>query len=323
MVCFISTRIQGRPQMKNKMHLMIFYADGRSGHVPLDIFRSLKVVMVLVVALFIFSTGITFYNYYRLSGLKNNYTQTLHSLSLEKPAVQQQITKLKDFEEKISFFLSGAITDYSRMGKTALGQPSDLGMGGGEEGLVVVEEIIPRQELEEPEIASIPLNLYESEDAGIHLAQLKKRLEDLAVLAVKKKNRLDYTPSVRPAQGYISSKFGWRRSPFTGRRHYHRGIDIVNKIGTPVKATASGRVYFVGTKIFWGNSIFIEHIDGMLSKFGHLSMFEVDNGDSVRRGDIIGYMGMSGRSTGPHLHYQIEIGDQALDPMRFILEDYN
>ena len=302
---------------------MIFYADGRSGHVPLDIFRSLKGLLVVVVALFISGTAITFYNYYRLSGLKNNYTQTLHNLSLEKSVVHQQIKKLKDFEEKISFFLSGAITDYSRMDKTALGQPSNLGMGGGEEDPMVVEEIIPQQELEESEIASFPLNLYESEDAGIHVAQLKKRLEDLAVLAVRKKTRLDYTPSVRPAQGYISSKFGWRRSPFTGRRHYHRGIDIVNKIGTPVKATASGQVYFVGTETFWGNSIFIRHIDGMVSKFGHLSMFEVADGDSVRRGDIIGYLGMSGRSTGPHLHYQIEIGDRALDPMRFILEDYD
>ncbi len=302
---------------------MIFYADGRSGHIPVDIFRALKVVLVVVVALFISGTGITFYNYYRLSGLKNTYTQTLHNLSLEKPAVHQQIKKLKDFEEKISFFLSGTITDFSNMGKTAVGQTSDLGMGGGEEDLMVIEETISRQELEEPEIASFLLNMYESEDAGMHVAQLKERLEELAVLAVKKKTRLDYTPSVRPAQGYTSSKFGWRRSPFTGRRHYHRGIDIVNKIGTPVKATASGQVYFAGKETFWGNSIFIKHIDGMVSKFGHLSMFEVAKGDSVRRGDIIGYLGMSGRSTGPHLHYQIEIGSQAIDPMRFILEDYD
>ena len=309
--------------MKNKMHLMIFYADGRSGHIPVDIFRALKAVLAVVVALFISGTGITFYNYYRLSSFKNTYTQTFHNLSLEKSTVYQQIKKLKDFEEKISFFLSGAITDYSHMSKTAVGQPSNLGMGGGEEDLMVIEEIISRQELEEPEIASFPLNLYESEDAGIHVAQLKERLEELAVLAVKKKTRLDYTPSVQPAQGYISSKFGWRRSPFTGRRHYHRGIDIVNKIGTPVKATASGYVYFVGKEEFWGNSIYIKHINGMVSKFGHLSMSEVAKGDSVRRGDIIGRLGMSGRSTGPHLHYQIEIGDRAIDPMLFILEYYN
>lgn len=306
--------------MRNKINLMIFYADGRSRNVPLDIIGTLRVVLVMAVALFVTGTGITFYNYYRLSGLKDNYTQTLHNLSLEKPGVLQQIKKLQDFEEKISFFLSGAVADYGITGE-AMGQPEDVGMGDSEDEAALDEEIIPREEMSESEIASFSVNLFESEEAGVHVARLKKRLEELSNLAIKKKTRLDYTPSVRPVNGYISSTFGWRRSPFTGRRHYHRGIDIVNKIGTPVKATASGKVFFVGQEEFWGNTVFIKHIDGMISKFGHLSSFEVSRGDSVHRGDVIGYLGMSGRSTGPHLHYQIEIGDQAVNPMQFILED--
>jgi murein DD-endopeptidase MepM/ murein hydrolase activator NlpD len=309
--------------MKNKMNLMIFYADGRSRNIPFDVFRLLKVALVVVAALFISGTAVTFYNYYHLNGLKKHYTQTLQNLAFEKDALTQQIRKLKDFEEKISFFLSGAITDYGNTGEAAMGQPEDVGMGGGEDEASLDEEIISRKRLVEPDIPDFSLDSYESENAWNHISLLKERLEELAVLAVKKKNRLDFTPSIRPTPGYISSTFGWRRSPFTGKRHYHRGIDIVNKIGTPVKATASGKVYFVGQEKFWGNTVFIKHIDGMISKFGHLSSFEVSAGDSVHRGDIIGYLGMSGRSTGPHLHYQIEIVDQALNPMMFILEEYD
>ena len=209
---------------------MIFYADGRSRNIPLDVFRALKVILVLVVVLFISGTGITFYNYYRLSGLKGTYTQTLHNLSLEKPSLQQRIKKLRDFEEKISFFLSGAITDYDNTG-AAVGQPEDVGMGEGEDEQLLDEEIILRSEMAEPELTTLSLNLYESADAGKPVTKLKKRLEELAVLAVKKKRRLDFTPSTRPVSGYISSNFGWRRSPFTGRRHYHRGIDIVADSG--------------------------------------------------------------------------------------------
>ena len=307
--------------MKNKINLMIFYADGRSRNIPFDVSRTLKISLVAVVALFFSGTGLTLYNYYRLSSLKRAYAQTLHDVTMEKPALGQRIRKLKDFEEKISFFLSGAVTDYGQENAAAMGQPSDIGMGSVESE-PLEDEVVSQDVLEKSVITSFSLNTDESEDTGMDVAQLKDRLEKLAILAVKKKTRLDYTPSVRPVQGYISSTFGWRRSPFTGRRHYHRGIDIVNRIGTPVKATASGQVIFVGKEDFWGNSIFIKHINGMISKFGHLSSYEVAAGDSIHRGDIIGYVGMSGRSTGPHLHYQIEIAEQAVNPIQFIIEDY-
>lgn len=308
--------------MNNKMNLIIFYADGRSRNIPLNVFRLFRVALMTVAVLFISGTAVTFYNYYHLNGLKNKYTKTMQNLALEKSALTQQIKKLKDFEEKISFFLSGAITDYGNTGEAAMGQPEDEGTGSVDDEVLLDEEIVSRTRPVEPEIPDFSLDFYESENAGQYITHLKERLEELAVLADKKKTRLDFTPSVRPTPGYISSTFGWRRSPFTGKRHYHRGIDIVNKIGTPVKATASGKVYFVGQEQFWGNTVFIKHIDGMVSKFGHLSSFEVSAGDSVHRGDVIGYLGMSGRSTGPHLHYQIEIVDKAINPMMFILEEY-
>jgi len=110
-------------------------------------------------------------------------------------------------------------------------------------------------------------------------------------------------------------------SPFTGKRHFHRGIDLVNKIGTPVKATAAGRVIFAGKEVYWGNVIFIEHRDGIVSKYGHLSEIKVRRGDKVGRGDLIALIGMSGRTTGPHLHYQIEINNKAADPTKFVIEE--
>ncbi|MEA2062729.1 MAG: M23 family metallopeptidase [Gemmatimonadota bacterium] len=291
---------------------MIFHADGSSRNVSLDFFKVLRLTFAVLVVAFISVTVITCYNYLGLMNIKSSYTQTMQNQSLEKLTLNQRISRIENFEEKISFFLSGAITSQA-------GVEERLAMGDGEgeeEG-----DVLSRETLEEPELTGLSSKKDETGDVGMRAARLRVSLEHLALKAVKEKKRLDFTPSVRPVQGYTSSGFGMRRSPFTSRMHFHRGVDIVNKIGTPVRATATGEVIFAGKQKFWGNSVFIKHINGMVSKFGHLKSYSVSRGDKVIRGDLIGEMGMSGRSTGPHLHYQIEIGEQAVDPMQFIIDE--
>jgi len=301
--------------MKNRMHLMIFFADGRSRTLGLDLIPTIKVTLLLLsIAFFIGSTVIA-YNFYILSSVRSSYTQTMQNLTIEQQNVKKRLVELENFEEKISFFL-GVLPENDNSASKVRYQG---GMGGGEELETIsaggLESMVEEDSYEFSSIS------HENEKTDERVNRLKKRLEELAYLALQEKKRLDYTPSILPAQGYMTSRFGWRMSPFTGKRHFHRGIDLVNKIGTPVKATAAGRVIFAGKEVYWGNVIFIEHRDGIVSKYGHLSEIKVRRGDKVGRGDLIALIGMSGRTTGPHLHYQIEINNKAADPTKFVIEE--
>jgi murein DD-endopeptidase MepM/ murein hydrolase activator NlpD len=239
----------------------------------------------------------------------------MQEMATEESQVKEQLVSLEDFEEKVSFYLGGVLEDQD---STVSG-----GMGGGEEFDVVVENDL--ESASESSILQFNIHKnYETQSADQRVARLKERLNELADLALVEKKRLDYTPSIMPVPGYMTSRFGWRHSPFTGQRHFHRGVDVVNKLGTPIKATANGKVIFAGKKEFWGNTVWIAHRDGIVTKYGHMSEYSVKKGEQVERGELIGKIGMSGRTTGPHLHYQIEKDDKATDPMQFIIdESYN
>ncbi|MEA3432887.1 MAG: M23 family metallopeptidase [candidate division WOR-3 bacterium] len=144
-------------------------------------------------------------------------------------------------------------------------------------------------------------------------------LSDLELNLARSRKQLEHTPSIMPTWGRITSGFGWRRDPFTGRRSFHNGIDIANKKGTPVVATASGEVIYVGRMGHLGTCVKIKHGYGYISLFGHLETAAVKTGDNVERGNIIGYLGNSGRSTGPHLHYTIMKYGRDVNPLNYIL----
>lgn len=135
-----------------------------------------------------------------------------------------------------------------------------------------------------------------------------------------KRNLLAATPSLRPAKGWISSDFGYRVSPFTGRREFHKGLDIANRKGTPVIAPADGVVTYSGNKWLMGNMITIDHGYGVVTRYGHISELLKKKGERVKRGEIIAKMGNTGRSTGPHVHYGVRLNGVPVDPMKYILD---
>ena len=130
------------------------------------------------------------------------------------------------------------------------------------------------------------------------------------------------TPSIWPVRGYLSAGFGNRIDPFTGLRDFHPGIDISTPIGTKVVVPANGVVVFTGVKGGYGNAIVIDHGYGVMTRYAHLDGFNVHPGQRVKRGDVIGFVGNSGRSTAPHLHYEVWVSDQMQNPIRFILDEY-
>lgn len=133
------------------------------------------------------------------------------------------------------------------------------------------------------------------------------------------KDLLLSTPSIWPTKGYLTSGFGWRRSPFSGASAMHKGLDIANRVGTPVSAPARGAVTFSGADGAYGISVTISHGVGIVTRYAHLSKALVKVGDYVQRGEVIGAVGNTGRSTGPHLHYEVIVNNTPVDPMRYIL----
>jgi murein DD-endopeptidase MepM/ murein hydrolase activator NlpD len=133
---------------------------------------------------------------------------------------------------------------------------------------------------------------------------------------------LEHTPTLRPlVGGYISSGFGVRRDPFTKRVEAHAGVDITQERGTPVDATAEGQVIYAGQYYSYGKFVVIDHGFGYQTAYGHLSAINVRLGQYVDKGQAIGAVGSTGRSTGPHLHYEVRVNGQPVDPTDYFFED--
>jgi murein DD-endopeptidase MepM/ murein hydrolase activator NlpD len=129
-----------------------------------------------------------------------------------------------------------------------------------------------------------------------------------------------YTPSIWPVDGKLESGFGGRRNPFgSGSYEFHSGQDIDAPWGAPVIAGASGRVSFVGWQNGYGQVVVIDHGGGLTTRYGHLSHIDVSQGQMVERGEFLGKVGSTGRSTGPHLHYEVRINDEPVNPRQYLL----
>jgi murein DD-endopeptidase MepM/ murein hydrolase activator NlpD len=146
-------------------------------------------------------------------------------------------------------------------------------------------------------------------------AKLEEFYRDQSVL-------LSSTPSIWPVRGYLSASFGNRIDPFTGQKDFHSGIDVSTPTGAHIKAPAEGVVISAAPQGGYGLSLVIDHGYGVVTRYGHMEGFAVRPGQRVRRGDLLGYVGNTGRSTGPHLHYEVWVREQAQNPIHFILDEY-
>jgi murein DD-endopeptidase MepM/ murein hydrolase activator NlpD len=151
--------------------------------------------------------------------------------------------------------------------------------------------------------------------------QLEQGLQDQYEHLVDQKAFLAALPTRKPAIGYFTSGFGIRRAPFGGKVKMHEGLDIANHPGTAIKATADGVVTFANTKAGYGQTVILDHGYGLQTWYAHTRKILVKNGGKVRRGDTIALLGNSGRSTGPHCHYEVRVNGIPVDPLSYILEN--
>jgi hypothetical protein len=157
------------------------------------------------------------------------------------------------------------------------------------------------------------------ETAG-QVSQQEASFKEISSFLNKQRSILAATPSIWPINGWITSGFGKRASPLTGEPGRHYGVDIANVVGTPIHATADGLVVYAGWQNGYGRVVVIEHGYGFSTRYGHCSSVDVKVGDEVKRGQIISYVGYSGRSTGSHLHYEVRIHGIPVDPEKYLPE---
>lgn len=148
------------------------------------------------------------------------------------------------------------------------------------------------------------------------MAQLERNMRSYEAILRER----GYTPTVWPVEGKLEGGFGGRRNPFGGGSYeFHSGQDIEAPMGAPIVAGASGTVSFVGWQNGYGQLVVIDHGGGLTTRYGHLSSIGVSLSQKVQRGEFIGNVGSTGRSTGPHLHYEVRINDQPVNPLQYLL----
>ena len=200
---------------------------------------------------------------------------------LEK--LNNRVEKVEDTSRKLAE-KSGVIDD----------SPASPGTGGPE---------LPLDEMALETLAAKMSRL--EQDMSVHEASLRQR---------------GYTPTLWPVEGTLEGGFGGRRNPFGGGGYeFHSGQDIEAAWGAPVVSGAAGRVSFVGWQNGYGQLVVVDHGGGLTTRYGHLSHIDVAQDQIVSRGQILGKIGSTGRSTGPHLHYEVRINDEAVNPLPYLL----
>jgi murein DD-endopeptidase MepM/ murein hydrolase activator NlpD len=248
--------------------------------------------------------------------LKSSQLRTsLEKLNLEnlelKKANERFDASLADLRSRLAEFESKANKFALMVGVEDLNNQQQLAAGGSSFDL---KGLSPKasQSIIEGEISTL------KERSGA----LQDSFQILDMAFQKQALLLSSTPSIFPVRGLMGNGYGWRRDPFTGMRDFHEGLDIVAPVGTRVSAPADGIVTRVGPSGGFGNCIFISHGYGIMTRYGHLSGYNVKVGQRVKRGDVLGLVGSTGRSTGPHLHYEVLVHQRNVDPVKYILEEF-
>ena len=281
----------------------------------------LRFITFSVIACLIF-VGYLIYDYYNLKGIFIN-TQELESrISHQQDIIAIQQRQIYNFAYNINVLKSELISlnDFEKKIRIIANlekpveQDSLFGIGGSRPEDIDPEVFVDKDNK----------NLFrEMHDQVQQLDQASKgQKNDFKSLLQNLKNQrnlLACTPTIRPTHGWTTSRFGYRMSPFTGLREFHKGLDIANRKGTQVHTTADGVIAQIGYKGPLGKVIVIDHGHGIVTRYGHIEKALKKRGEKVKRGDSIATIGNSGRTTGTHLHYEILLNGVPVNPEKYIL----
>ena len=311
--------------MRKKISFVVLSNSGAPAKQMCASKASIRLVSVFVIACLI-SVGYVVYDYFQLKQTMVHMQTRAAHLTNELGEIQSQRKQIQEFAGEINS-LKGHLVSLNNFEKKIriianIEKTDDsnniFGVGGS-----MPEDLDARLPLMEKH-NSLMRDMHEQIDelnrASIHqkgeFESLLKSLED-------QQNLLASTPAIRPIsrgeKSWVTSSFGFRRSPFTGQREFHQGFDISTRKGTPVLATAEGVVTFAGKKGLLGNTVIVDHGHGMVTRYGHCSKFLKKRGEKVKRWEPIALVGNTGRSTGPHVHYEVRLNGIPVNPYKYIL----
>lgn len=283
-------------------------------------FAKFALISILVVSVLLGGTGIYLVNEYFnyqddqvvLAGLKRQ--EKIQKTQIDKfgrqvRSFETEMARLESFEKKLRIITSIETSNKNKQESLGVGGPYGLSSHSFVSSL-------------EKETQSMLDRL--SGDLGILTSQIKIHqfsFQELDNYLKNQKSLLASTPSIWPTRGWVTSAFGYRKSPFTGLPEKHEGLDIAARMGSEVRATADGKIILAGRESGYGNMVEIDHGYGVLTRYGHNSKNLVKVGDKVKRGQVIALIGNTGRSTGPHVHYEVLLNGIPVSPRNYILED--
>lgn len=301
---------------------------------------------ISAIVIVIFAAGLVDYFGLLLQAMENKRLKVENAQLIQQfqvveskvSALENSLERVKTFTTKLKLITNVDAED--RITKLTMGSKPSAGQP--------VEEYEPMEQRQEPEEMAAqdeifsnkkPLNDQVGElaaentdkdyaslvvriDKAVKETQLKEQsVIDLWESLSERQSLLNSTPNMKPAKGWITSRFGYRTSPFTGKTALHAGLDIAAAPGSPVYAPADGVIVFASYDESYGKLITIDYGYGVTTRFGHLSQIYVQVGQRVNKWDVVGAVGNTGRSTGPHLHYEVRINGTAVDPINYILDE--
>ena len=276
--------------------------------------KTFKIVFYLLTFAFL-STTFFFCDYIQLKKKAFELARLHQETETQKSQIQffsgriedleRQLSKLKDFDKRIRIIAN-----------LEKGQETTSLMGVGGPSPSDIREKLKSERDEKGLIQQMRTDVERLQSEAI---SQEESLSELEKLLHTKKEMLTHTPSIWPTMGWVTSMFGFRTNPFTGLTQMHEGLDISNRVGTPVVATAEGIISDIGNDLVHGKILVISHGFGMTTRYSHLSKVTGRVGQKVKRGDKVAEVGMTGRTTGPHLHYEVKLNGIPVNPMRYVL----
>ena len=245
----------------------------------------------------------------KLARLKSENAQQKEQLAhlvVRIDQVTQKLSELKAFDKKLKVMVNLETGDDSSQYK---------GVGGSDTELTDPKRVMENNNKKIVRLMHRALDTIENE---ITIGEQDKT--ELHKFLKSQKILLASTPSIWPTKGWMSSRFGYRTSPFTGQKEFHKGIDISTRMNAPVIAPADGIVSSTGWNRGYGRVLKIEHGYGVETRYAHLQKILVKKGQHIKRGETVALVGSTGRSTGPHLHYEVHLNKVAVNPLRYILD---
>jgi murein DD-endopeptidase MepM/ murein hydrolase activator NlpD len=273
-----------------------------------------KKVKILIMVFTLLFTALTVFliDYFSMNVTRQKYRELFDENSRQKQAIAKYKVSINKLKADIDDFETYAKKINVMAGLKSPEVLKEVGVGGGDRG--------SDQEM---------ISSNYSQDVGLNRAQkisrkadgIDKNLNTLVRFFEDQTAQLASTPTIWPTTGWLVSAYGPRTDPFTGKSAFHYGMDIASSFGNPIVATADGFVSHVKREKIGGNTVIISHGGGFTTVYCHLSKFAVKAGQRVKRWDVIGYIGQTGKALGPHVHYEVRRNGKAVNPYKYILEE--